>query len=175
MIFQISLVILALILLLVLIVHLTNSLVGLIAIIKGAPYVPSRKDIIDDILAEIHLPKGARCIDIGSGDGRITIELAKAGYEAYGIEISPYLALKSRFNIKRKHVKNAHIYWGDLWGHDLSSYDCIVMYGVGRIMQPLEKKIVKECKPGTLVISNFFKMPSLKLVTTRSRVKVYTV
>ncbi|MEW5985567.1 MAG: class I SAM-dependent methyltransferase [Chloroflexota bacterium] len=43
---------------------------------------------IDFVLAQLQLPAGARILDVGCGFGRHTIELARRGYQAVGIDPS---------------------------------------------------------------------------------------
>ncbi|MCA9391880.1 class I SAM-dependent methyltransferase [candidate division WWE3 bacterium] len=165
----------AFLLLSILLLHLFNTIVNLIAIIKGAPFVPSRDSVISSMIEELGLGSGINVVDIGSGDGRVVIALAKAGYNAHGIEINPYLVIKSRLKVMLQRRKNARIHWGDMWAYNLSSYDCIVLYGIGRIMDDLEKKLMNECRSGTLVLSNFFKFPNLEQIKQVERLRVFKV
>ena len=55
-------------------------------------------DGLQKIFAKHELPEGARVLDLASGLGRISIRLAKAGYDVVGTDISPlYLKLAKRW------------------------------------------------------------------------------
>jgi hypothetical protein len=61
------------------------------------PYVPASESQVKNVLSAIrHRPAGSKFVDLGSGDGRISIAAAKAGFMADGIELNPWLALYSR-------------------------------------------------------------------------------
>lgn len=121
----------------------------------GAPFLPSlmkSKDLND--LQEVFnfLKKSGyknnKFIDLGSGDGKVVIEFAKNGYESYGIEINPILALISWLKIKLKKEKRARIIWGNMWKINLSDFDVIFLFQYQLANNLLEKKIIKEAKRG---------------------------
>lgn len=73
----------------------------------GAPFVPTRKKIIDKTLEEIHLKKNDLVIDLGSGDGAVLIAAVRRGAQAVGYELSPimwaigWLRLISSYRVNR--------------------------------------------------------------------------
>ena len=58
---------------------------------SGLGYAPSTTAIIDRMIKLLNIKPGEKAVDIGSGDGRVVIALAKAGAEAHGYEINPLL------------------------------------------------------------------------------------
>lgn len=70
-----------------LILLLPTAYAGLI----GAPFVPTRKKIIDKALAELPVSQGDLVIDLGSGDGAVLIAAARRGARAIGYELSPIM------------------------------------------------------------------------------------
>eukprot|EP01050_Picozoa_sp_SAG11_P029118 SAG11_NODE_8065_length_1063_cov_14.488589_1_plen_126_part_00 len=61
------------------------------------PFIPASDQQVNNVLRAIkYRPQGSRFVDLGSGDGRITIAAAKAGFVADGIELNPWLTLYSR-------------------------------------------------------------------------------
>jgi precorrin-6B methylase 2 len=142
--------------------------------LSGAPYVISTSQKISVIKKLIPPNKNLKVIDLGSGDGSIVIEVAKLGYKTFGIEVNPFLVLLSRFNIKRAQLKNnPQIIWKSFWDIDLSSYDVLIIFGLPWVMKRLEKKLSKELKKGTLVISNDFKFPNFEIFKEENGVFVY--
>ncbi len=127
----------------------------------GAIYVPSKKEKINKIIEFAEVKPGEKAVDLGSGDGRLVIALAKAGAEAYGYEVNPILVRKSKINIRRAGLENkAFINWGSFWQADLSEFDIIIIYGMKHVMGRLEKKLRKELKKDARIVSNTFKFPT---------------
>ncbi|KAK5638040.1 hypothetical protein RI129_012335 [Pyrocoelia pectoralis] len=92
------------------------------------PYVPATTRQIKNIMVALKNRKGT-VIDIGSGDGRIVLEVARSNYEAHGVELNPWLVTYARINALFKGL-NAKFYIKDLWKFNLSSYDNIIIFGV---------------------------------------------
>lgn len=128
---------------------------------KGAPFIPTKQEGVEKILSLIEKRPGLKVADIGSGDGRILIALAKQGIEAHGFEINPFLVWWSRWQIRRQHLDHlAKTHWQDLWKTDLSGFDVIIVFGVAYIMGRLEKKLDRELKPRAKIISLGFQFPN---------------
>lgn len=159
-----------------LIILFTIFIFGVIFLIQGPPFVPTDDQSAIEILKMVKKYKGKRILDMGSGDGKLVILLAKNGLKADGIEINPRLVLMSRKAIKQAGVeKNARIFWGSFWKFDVSKYDVIVLYVIKHVMPRLEKKLKDELHPGSHVISNFFVFPKLKIIEKNKRVNVYKI
>ena len=110
--------------------------------VSGAPYAPSKQKAINQMITFAVEMQAKRVADLGAGDGRIIIELAKQGIEAHGYEINPLLVLLARKNIKKNHLENkAKIYWKSFWKADFSQYDVVCIYPIGYIMNRLGKKL----------------------------------
>jgi hypothetical protein len=97
-------------------------------------------------------------------------------YTVEGIELNPFLVLRSRRAIKMKGLqKNARIKWGNFWSIKTSQYDVVVIYVIKHIMPRLEKKLLKEMPKKSHIFSNFFIFPNLKPITEKNRLKIYEV
>lgn len=148
-----------------------------IPLIKGAPYVPTSDKRLGTVIKFVQSSKKrGKIADIGSGDGKIIISLAKLGYEAHGYEINPFLIAQTKWKIHREKLKGkAFVYFADMWKVDYSDFDVIVVYGFARIMKELGEKLKHELKPGSLVISVAFSFPNLRLVKEENDVKLYRI
>lgn len=143
---------------------------------KGAPYVVSDPERRKTMLELLHIQRGERVADLGSGDGTLVILYAQNGADVSGYELNPLLVWRSRKKISQEHLtKHARIYWKSFWQQDLSQFDAISVYGIGYIMKDLEKKLLKEAKKGTRVISNFYQFPTLKPVRSKKDVHLYII
>lgn len=133
----------------------------LLPTIRGAPFVPSRYETLKKMMALAKVKPGMKTADLGSGDGRIVIALAKAGAEAHGYEINPLLVWWSRRIIKKEKLSDqAFIHWVNFWRHNVSSFDVVTIFGINYIMKNLERKLKKELKPDARIVSNGFTFPT---------------
>jgi len=129
----------------------------------GAPFEPTSEKKIKKMIRLSKVKKGDKAVDLGSGDGRIVIALAKQGAEAHGYEINPFLVLISRYRIKKVGLKGkAFIHWKNFWNVDFKKYDVVMLFQFKTIMDKLEKKLKKELKPGSRVVSYYWKFPKWK-------------
>jgi cyclopropane fatty-acyl-phospholipid synthase-like methyltransferase len=125
------------------------------------PFVPSSEERLKTMVALAAVLPGQRVADLGAGDGRVLIALAKEGAEAHGFEIEPKLAAQARANIRKEGLEGkAFVHQKNFFEADLSDFEVLTIYGITSIMRPLEEKLRSELKPGARVISNFFTFPT---------------
>ncbi|OGE74144.1 MAG: hypothetical protein A3I07_00110 [Candidatus Doudnabacteria bacterium RIFCSPLOWO2_02_FULL_42_9] len=132
-----------------------------LGVIRGAPFVPTNIETVDQMIQAAELKTGDRLADIGSGDGRILIAAAKLGIESHGFEINPLLVWWSRYKIKKAGLQNlAFVHWKNFWFQDFSDYNVVMLFGITKIMGKLEQKLKTELPPGSRVVSNIFHFPN---------------
>ena len=142
--------------------------------IFGAPFEPTSSKKLKKIIKLAKIKKGYKAVDLGSGDGRIVIEMAKKGAEAHGFEINPFLVFLSRRKIKKAELKGkAFIHWKSFWRENLGKYDIIVLFQFPTIMERLEKKLKKELKSKARVVSYYWKFPKWKIKNKKENIFVY--
>lgn len=143
------------------------------SLVLGAPYAAIGEKRLQTMLSLLDLKKEKRLIDIGAGDGRIVISVAKKGTTAYGIEINPLLVSIAKIKIKKQKLKDAHIILADCWHYNFKNFDYITIWGTDHMMKNLEKKLLKELTPGTKVVSNHFRFPNWEVVKAKDDVYLY--
>jgi len=144
--------------------------------INGAIYFQTSSKNVEAIIRLAEITPGEKVADLGSGDGRILIALARAGAEAHGYEVNPILIMRSRRAIREAGLSGkAFVHWRSFWRADLSDYRTIVVYGIPFIMGKLGKKLTAELPPGTKVISNIFTFPNLKEIQAEGSVRLYAI
>ncbi len=143
--------------------------------LRGGPYAPMGNKKIEVMMQLLKVKPGEKAVDLGSGDGRIVIELAKKGAKAFGYEINPLLVLWSRYNIRKAGLQGkAKIIWKDYWAEDFSSFDIVTVYVLPHMMGPIYKKLKKELKSkNARVGTNFFKFPNLKETKKKDTIYLY--
>jgi SAM-dependent methyltransferase len=136
-----------------------------LAFITGAPFVPTGKAAVNQMISFSKINNLTKVCDLGSGDGRLLFLAAQKGATATGLEINPYLVLLTRFK-KFLYFRNLNIkvYWKNFWNADFGDYDIIYLYLIPWRMDRLEAKIIREAKPNVTIISNSFMFPNLKLI-----------
>jgi len=143
---------------------------------RGAIYFPTSGENIAAIVRFAEIIPGQKIADLGSGDGRILIVLARAGAEAHGYEINPILVYRSRRAIKKAGLQGgAFVHWKSFWKVDTSSYSTVVVYGIPFIMDALGTKLKHELSPGAKVISNVFTFRNLGAGQSMGRVHRYSI
>lgn len=152
------------------------AIIGILvyAMVRGAPYAPLGKQKIATMLNLLNVKSSERAVDLGSGDGRLVITLAKKGVIAYGYEINPLLVLIAKWKIRKLGLQNnAHIYWSDFWGKNLSSFDIATVYLAPHSMKAVESKLRRELKPNARVAVNYFPFPTWTPKKTIEKIYLY--
>lgn len=130
-----------------------------------------KKVLISDIVDQGVEPKVI--YELGSGWGPLVVDAAKVFPEATvkGIEFS-YLAAKfSKVRAKLWGLKNVEVYRKDFFEQDLSDADVIILYMLESILENLSPKFIKELNPGTIIVSNTFRIKNWTPVATHEIVK----
>ncbi len=138
----------------------------------GASYAALSTNRITTMFQLLQPVKGKKFLDLGSGDGRIVIAASMRGLKSYGYEINPLLVLISRFKIRQSNSKGT-ILLKDYWKEDFSKFDYVTVWGVPPMMGRLEKKLLKELKPGAKVASNHLKFKNWKVTKKKNDVYLY--
>lgn len=140
----------------------------------GAIFVPTKQAQVKKIIEIANIKPGEKAADLGAGDGRLVIALAKSGAEAHGYEINPLLVRLARKNIRKEKVTDkAFIHWRNFWRQDLSDFDVITVYGMNHVMKRLETKLKKELKMNAKVVSNGFEFPSWQPFKKEDNIYLY--
>lgn len=144
------------------------------ALFFGAPYVSIPKNGLDKMIEFAAIKPGQKAVDLGSGDGRIMIAMAKAGAIVHGYEINPVLVWWTRRKIEKEGLEGkAFVYLKSFWNEDLSSFDVVTLFGVRKIMRRLQDKLDKELKPGAKIISFGFSFPDWQIVKKEQATFLY--
>lgn len=125
----------------------------------GAPFIPTSKEKVDQILREANLKKGQVFVDLGSGDGSL-LKKAVRQYQTKGIgfEINPFLVIYSRFKSRLEKIKNISFERKNVFSADLNKANVIFLYLMPDIIDKLRVKLEKQTRKGTLIISHRFEI-----------------
>ncbi|MBU0731827.1 hypothetical protein KKC88_03025 [Patescibacteria group bacterium] len=144
------------------------------SIFRGAPFAPTNPNIVKKMVALVKVRPGDKAVDIGSGDGRLVIALARAGAVVHGYEINPILVWWSRLKIKRAGLQDrAFIHRRSFWNEDFSQYNIITIFGMSHIMKKLSAKLQGELPSDARVVCNTFSLPNWPDYQKLDRIYLY--
>jgi precorrin-6B methylase 2 len=133
---------------------------------RGVPNIHTAPAIRKRVIALIKQDMAAKdkkhytIIDLGSGNGAFTRQMARAIPEAkvIGLEVSPQALALSNALKKKQKLDNLEYKKADFFSYDLSEADAITMYLVHSLMERMGKKLHQNLKKGTLISSNKFRL-----------------
>lgn len=143
------------------------------ALIGTAPYYPSNRRVVKQMVKLAKIKKKDNVVDLGSGDGRILFEASKYSDNVTGVEMNPFWVFLTRLRVmfRRSSIKVTN---KNFYKLDLSKYDVIFCYLLPHEMQKLAKKFENELRPGTKVITNTFTIKDKKPEVKEEKIYVYT-
>lgn len=128
----------------------------LVSALSGAIYFNARENVIIQALKLAKLQKGENFFDLGCGNGRsLVIASQKFNAQATGIDISAWAIVMSRWNLFR-HRTHAKLIWGKIHNTNLQKAEVVYCYLMPNLLQSVEKKLKKELKSGSRVITLAF-------------------
>ncbi|MCW1930416.1 MAG: protein-L-isoaspartate O-methyltransferase [Candidatus Kerfeldbacteria bacterium] len=143
--------------------------------LRGAFFAPSDPRAIAQMIQMLELKPSDTILDIGSGDGRVVIALARAGVHAIGVEKNIFLVWISRLRIRHNGLQNrAIIVHASIWSYSCRHLTGVTVFGIPYIMGRLEKKLQEELPLGARVVSNRFIFPSWIPKRSQHNVHLYT-
>jgi len=130
---------------------------GTIADTEKGIWGPAGTQDVYDFFIKIKLQNYKNFLDLGSGDGKVTLIASLFGVNATGIEFDKDLIKKS-IEIKNKLKLKVNLIQGDFLKYDLSKYDFIFINPDKGFENKLEEKLIKEMNPKAVlaVYNNIF-------------------
>jgi predicted RNA methylase len=98
--------------------------------------------------------------DLGCGDGTALITAAQEfGAQGVGVEIDPLRVWTAKVRVQLKGLnKKIKLTRKNFFAVDVSDATVIIMYLIPKTLAKLRKKLLKECKPGTRIITFVYKI-----------------
>lgn len=126
------------------------------------PYVRSKEVDTLEILKRIDLTRETRFYDLGSGDGTVLFLAEKlAGVQGTGFEVMLWAYWHALWK-RRIQKSKARFYRQNFFKHSWAGADVLYCFLFPPLMKRVEKKFILESKPGAVLISRDFKLPTLK-------------
>ncbi len=137
---------------------------SIIQLAPEVPYVPTREDVLEEMLRLAQVTKEDVVYDLGCGDGRIVIAAAKQfGARGVGIDIDPERVEESKANAQKAGVADrVKFLQQDLFDAGLKEATVVMLYLLPNVNLQLRPKLLKELRPGTRVLSHNYDMGDWK-------------
>jgi hypothetical protein len=142
-----------------------------------APFVSTHPLVVSRVILEARLAPGQQVYELGCGKAGFLVGLEKKFPQAKyaGIEYAfwPWFVAKAQLLLAGSKIK---LIKQNLFNADIADADLIYCYLNPKMMQDLEIKFKKECKPGTQIISYCFpmtEMPPEKTIELEDNTRVY--
>ena len=130
-----------------------------LAVFRGAPWLPTRRRETKRALELLELQPGQTVVDLGSGSGGFLSAAAHCDLRAIGYEINPILCLIAYVRTWPQRDK-VRIVWGDYWLRELPECEGIYVFLIGHFMTKLDDKLRQEAASGTKIVSYVFELPT---------------
>lgn len=160
--------------------QLIKALQRFYILIQGPFYAPTSQERIEQLikLTTSIFSKNPHLtvLDLGSGDGRVLVELAKRyPVTAVGYEIDPALVAASRRLIAKSRLKGTvSIHQTSFWDADVGQADLVFCYCIQRCMEKLAQKLRSELKSKAQVVSVFFRFPHWQPTRSQGEIHLYS-
>lgn len=124
--------------------------------VTKVPFVPTRSADIDLLISKLPITRNDRVYDLGSGDGRVLIHIARStGAVCKGFELTLWTHLLSRLRARYLKFPISFIRQ-NFFEANWSDATVIYCYLYPTLMEQIHKKVKAECRPGTKVVSRDF-------------------
>jgi len=127
----------------------------------GAPFLPTKRNRVEEALDLLDLKAGQKLVELGSGDGRLLRAAARRGIYSIGYELNPVLVLWTRLRSwrQREFIK---VRITNYWKESLPEADGIYVFLLQPYMAKLDAKVQTELKRSVKMVSFAFAIPGKK-------------
>lgn len=160
---------------------LVAGIVGmfLLTVLRGAPYVPTRKKDLERVFSKLCPLKAMDfVVDIGSGDGVVLRQVARAGARGLGLELNPILVIAAKL-LNWRVREQVEVRLADFWYSSFPPETTVVYtFGESRDITRMYERVVSEAarlgKP-LRMISYAFPVPGQKPLRQDKSFYVYKI
>lgn len=128
-----------------------------------APWVPTRRRDLERMLELASLQAGETFYDLGCGTGTTVFYVARhSEAKAVGVELSLPLFLYCHVRRLVTGLKGVSLQYRNAYKVDITNADVIYIFGMAGRFEKMLKKLRREAKAGTRLISYAFKIEELE-------------
>jgi len=122
------------------------------------PWVPTPEDLLEEIVSLLELNKRSVFIDLGAGDGRVAVAVAKRGIFSIALEIDLINCIIARDRARVEQVF-MDVIRGDFETFPLYRVNRVFMYLYRSIQNELKEKLLRELPEGARIVTLDFPIP----------------
>ncbi len=128
------------------------------------PYVPTKPEVVEEMLRMARVGPKDILYDLGCGDGRIVITAARLfGTRGVGVDIDPDRIMESRENAAQAGVSDlVKFLEQDLFEADFREATVVSLYLLTSVNLRLRPRLFAQLRPGTRVVSHNYAMDTWK-------------
>ena len=119
---------------------------------KYHPYLHGRQQKVLNLIASLNLPKGAKCLELGTGGGQNAIKYCEMGLNVHGVDSSDELLKTAKnFTTYENNLKFSKVDLNLKMPFEESSFDLVVVVGTLQyLLEPSAcvKEVKRVLKPG---------------------------
>ncbi len=124
------------------------------------PWIPTEERVVKYIVELLKAGKGKVVAELGCGDGRVAIALAKVGSKVLCIELREELVRKAKQNVLKEGVDDlVTVIEGDFMRVPLNNVDGVYAYLTEDSNAKLRHKLESELRNGARVVTLDFPIP----------------
>jgi trans-aconitate methyltransferase len=133
--------------------------------IAGVPYVPTRAEVMEAMLALAEIGPADVVYDLGCGDGRIVIAACKRfGARGLGVDLDGGLIARAQAEAQWQGIADKALFaTSDLFALDLRPATVVMLYLSVEINLKLRPRMLAQLPPGARIVSNRFDMAQVWL------------
>lgn len=126
------------------------------------PYVRSSYEDTLQLLDKVSVTPDTKFYDLGSGDGRVVFLVEKLyGSRAVGYELTFWTHWQARLR-QRLTRSSVQLHRKNFFKESWADADVIYCFLYPPLMRSIEEKFLADCKPGTVLVTRDFKLPTLQ-------------
>jgi trans-aconitate methyltransferase len=130
------------------------------SVTPDVPYVPTRQEVVEEMLRMAAVTPRDVVYDLGCGDGRIVITAAQQfGARGVGVDIVPERIAEARENARIARVERRVTFRVEnLFETDVSAATVVTLYLLPDVNMALRPRLQAQLRPGARVVSHDFDM-----------------
>jgi SAM-dependent methyltransferase len=126
----------------------------------SVPYVPTRPEVMETMLALAQIGPTDVVYDLGCGDGRLVLAAVKRyGARGLGVDLDGDLVARAQAEAQWQGIEGrARFAAADLFDLDLRPATVVMLYLSVEVNLKLRPRMLEQLRPGSRVVSNRFDM-----------------